>query len=410
MSDIFQNAADIAKDAVRDTLCALGGTQRVALDVASKLNPRYRGSALERFYERQNRALKSFCPLPPQEDVPNVVPGFNGGQCPGAPYRVSGTWDLFGADGTLELSSSFSNQVVLGPISIRPSDTRPGQLFLFWTDSQGNPRENFLGGSSNTSKSIVLTSANVVRTDGMPDDCGNPPPNPLPPGSPTPTDPVRPSTDITIDLPDIGPNLVVFAPVVGIIYADVDARIKIPVKVNINIPAINFNFDIDFNVDLNDPTADPEPVPIEPETDDDGRNIEDDCPEPPECNEESEEEEPGDEDEDERDAKGTEVVGAIVKSVRNIDQTRATEISQDDAPNIWAPAIGFINFVYLEPDSDTEVFSSDIPVKNVNNVIRAPEVGLVCQRVVGTPNQGFSWELFQVVGRRNRGGCSGSES
>lgn len=398
----------MAQDAVRDTLCALGGTQRIGIDLANKVNPRYRGSPLGRFIDRQNRALRSFCPVPPQEDIPDLAPGFEGGQCPGVAYTVTGTWDLFNSDGSLNLSSSFGAQQVLGPFTIGPSDTNPAALFLYWTDSQGTPQENFLGGSGNTSRMIVLTSADVVRDDGQPDDCGNPPPSPLPPGSPPPTDPFRPGVDITIDLPDIGPTTVVFAPVVGIIYADIDARIKIPVKVNINIPAINFNFDIDFNIDLTDPTADPEPVTDEPGDDGSGRNTEDDCPELPECDDESEEEEPGDEDEDERDAKGTEVVAAVVKSVRNLQRTRATEILQDDAPNIQAPAVGFINFVYLEPDSDTEVFSSDIPVKNVNNVIPAPEVGLVCQRVVGTPNQGFDWELFQIVGRRNRGGCGGT--
>ena len=402
MTELYRQARENAKEAARVVLCGLGGTQRIALDVIEKVNPLYRGSALQDFYERQNRALRSFCPVPDQPPIENLDPGFEGGQCPGVQYSVSGTWDLFNADGSLDISSTFGGAPTFGPIEIRASDTNPAALFVFGFDAQGNPQQRFVGGSSDTSQKIVLTSADIVRLDGQPDDCGNPPPLPPPPGSPPPTDPRPTFPDVTINLPDVGPVVVAFAPVVGIIYADIDGRIKIPVRVNVNIPAINLNFDIDFNVDLTDPEAEPEPVPTEPGTDDDNRPIQPDCPIPDDCIEEPDEEEPGTGDEDDRDSKGAEVVAAIVLSVRNTNPTRATEIGQLSAPAIYAPAIGFINFVY-ERESGQEVFSSDIPVKNVSNVIPAPNVGLKCIRVVGTPNQGFDFELLEVVGTRK--GC-----
>jgi hypothetical protein len=205
---------------------------------------------------------------------------------------------------------------------------------------------------------------------------------------------------VDIDLPGIGPVSVVFAPVVGIIYADVDARVKIPVTVNVNIPAINVNFDIDFNVDLSDPTADPEPNPETPDKNPDGRPEQPDCPLPEDCDDEPEETDEDEPDEDLEDAKGTGILSVIVLSVRNGQTTRATQISQDTAPSIWAPAIGFVNFVYERLDGN-EVFGADIPVKNVNTVIPAPCTGLRCKRVVGTPNQGFDFELITLTGPRS---------
>lgn len=407
MSEIYSTAADRAKQAVREVLCAAGGTQRVAIDVASKLNPRYKGSQLADFFERQNKALRSFCPLPPTEDVPDLTPGFSGGQCEDEAYTVVYQGFANGQPTTGELTTAG-----LGPIGIKDvpatnpdgSTSDNGQRFMTSKNPSGGVFETLLGSYSPTSGPQILS---VTRNDGEPDDCGDPPPKPLPPDAPPPTDPRPQFPDVTINLPDIGPVVVAFAPVVGIIYADVDARIKIPVKVNVNIPAINFNFDIDFNIDLNDPDASPEPIPTEPEGDSDDRPVEPDCPLPPACDEEPEENPEGEADEDKRDAKGAEVVAATVLAVRNSDSTRATEIVQATAPNIQAPALGFINFVYETPEGEV-LYSSDLPVKNVRTVIPAPDVGYECVRVVGTPNQGFDWELFEVTGIRNRGGSCGS--
>lgn len=412
--ELYEFSREAAYDAAQTVLCGLGGTQRIALDIANKLNPLYRGSALSNLLERQNRALRSFCPVPPTEDIPVQVPDFEGGQCPEA---YNGTWI---AEGTAAVGGDFTSSSfflnVLGPLSV-VSGTEDGPNggkvpFGDIIDGNGTANRVYTGPEfvpPNDLGGFSFTLANLGRVDGGPDNCGNPPPvvPPQPPGSPPPSDPRPVLPDVTINLPDIGPTVVTFAPVVGIIYADIDGRIKIPVKVNVNIPAINFNFDNDFNIDLSDPSADPEPAPIEPGEDGDERPENPDCPIPPECEEESEEEPEGDKDEDEQDAKGNEVVGAIILSVRNTSATRATEIGQATAPSIWAPSIGFINFVYRTAD-ESEVYSPDIAVKNTSNVIPAPDPGLKCIRVVGTPNQGFEWELFEILGKRNRGGCNGS--
>lgn len=410
MSDIFDEARRIAGEAARAVLCGAGGVQRVALDTVGKINPLYRGSPLSRLAEAQNRALRSFCPVPPAEDIPIQVPDFEGGQCPEA---YNGTWI---AEGTAAVGGDFTSSSfflnVLGPLSV-VSGTEDGQQggkipFGDIIDGNGVANRVYTGPEfvpPNDLGGFSFTLANLGRVDGGPDNCGNPPPvvPPQPPGSPPPSDP-RPSfPDVTINLPDIGPVVGVFAPVVGIIYADIDGRIKIPVTVNVNLPDINANFDIDFNIDLNDPTAEPEPIPRPPKTDDDDRPEVPDCPIPPDCSSDDEEETEEDPDEDETDEKGTEVVSAIVLSVRNADSTRATEIGQTDGPSIWAPAIGYINFVYERLDGG-ESFGVDLPVKNTNNVIAAPFCGLKCKRVVGTPNQGFDFEIITVTGPR--GGCS----
>lgn len=395
--ELYEFARQNAYDAARSVICGASGIQRVQLDLVEKVNPLYRGSALQDYYERINRALRSACPVPEPEPIQDLNPGFEGGQCPGVQYGVSGTWTLFNANGSVDITSTFANFTTFGPIEIRPSDTNPAALVLFGFDAQGNPEQQSLGGSGNTSQSIVLTSAQVTRVDGQPDNCGNPPPLPPPPGSPPPTDPRPTFPGVTINLPNIGPVVVAFAPVVGIIYADVDARIKIPVRVNVNIPAINLNYDIDFNIDLNDPSSDPEPIPKPPKRDGDDRPVICDCPIPPDCDEIADEDEEGEEDEDNRRSKGFEVVAAAVLSARNTDPTRATEIGQNSAPSIYAPSIGFINFVYSTNDGSL-LYGSDIPVKNVRSVIPAPYTGLRCIRVVGTPNQGFDWEIVSVAG------------
>lgn len=390
----------MAAQSVREVACAAGGTQRIALDVAAKVNPRFRGSALQRMFERQNKALRSFCPLPPADDIPDVTVPFQGGQCPGTTYRVN---YIRTRSATIVDEETFTFAV--GPVGgFTESVDGNGILTISIVDMGGSRTRTVLQGNPDV---ISASITSVVREDGQPDDCGNPPQPPLPPGSPPPTDPRPPDTNIDINLPGIGITNVVFAPVVGIIYADVDARVKIPVKVNVNIPAINFNFDVDFNIDLNDPDADPEPNPGEPDLDDDGRPQNPDCPLPPECGEEEDPEPEGEADEEARDEKGLEVVAAIVKAVKNLDPSRATEINQEDAPNIFAPAIGFINFVYETSEGEV-VYSSDIRVKNMENVIQAPNMGIECVGVVGTPNQGFDWELFQVLGKRDTGGCCGS--
>lgn len=408
--EIFEQARQNAYDAAQAVVCGLAGTQRVALDLTEKLNPLYRGSALQDYYERMNRGLRSFCPVPEPEDIPIQIPDFEGGQCPEA---YNGTWI---AEGTAAVGGDFTSSSfflnVLGPLSVASGTedgTQGGQVpYGDIIDGNGNAVRVYTGPEfvpPNDLGGFSFTLANLGRVDGGPDNCGNPPPTvpPQPPGTPPPSDPRPTFPPVDINLPGIGVVNVVFAPVVGIIYADVDARVKIPVTVNVNIPAINVNFDIDFNVDLTDPTADPEPIPAPPKTDDDGRPENPDCPIPADCEDGEPEETDEDPDEDETDAKGTEVVSAIVLSVRNSQSTRATEISQTGAPNIWAPAIGYINFVYERLDGG-ESFGPDIAVKNVNNIIAAPFMGLKCKRVVGTPNQGFDFEIITVTGPRS--GCS----
>lgn len=408
--EIFGLASQNAYDAARQVVCGLGGLQRVALDVADKINPLYRGSPVQGFLERQNRALRSFCPVPEPGDIPVEVPDFEGGQCP---EFYNGTWI---AEGTAAVGGDFTSSSfflnVLGPLSVvsGTEDGAQGGKIPFGDIIDGNGVANrvYTGPEfvpPNDLGGFSFTLANLGRVDGGPDDCGNPPPivPPQPPGTPPPNDPRPTFPGIDINLPGVGTVNVVFAPVVGIIYADVDAKIKIPVTVNVDIPAIDVNFDIDFNVDLTDPTADPEPIPSPPPTNPDGRPEQPDCPIPADCGDDEPEETDEDPDEEETDAKGTEVVSAIVLAVRNAESTRATEIQQNTAPNIWAPSLGHINFVYERLDGK-DTFGIDLPVKNVNNVIAAPFMGLKCKRVVGTPNKGFDFEIITVTGPR--GGCS----
>lgn len=147
-------------------------------------------------YEMRKNAWKALCDDASEDDYGSVP--FQGGQCVGAPYQVTGT--LRNVVGTLRAWDT-NPQTVTGKIIglsifsgswVLESDsggfgTLPNGNAYSWVEIPVEVRK------ANTSDTdLIITSIN--RVDGQPDDCGNPPIT-LPPETP-PAQPVTVNTTI----------------------------------------------------------------------------------------------------------------------------------------------------------------------------------------------------------------------
>lgn len=144
-------------------------------------------------------------------DSPVFEPPFAGGQCPGVSYDV--TWDRQ-APG---INPPPGSARALGPISIstalNPGDEGancpPGTEFKRFTLlSNGNPVSNIYSGCG-----VSYSNFQVVRRDGQPDSCGDPPPQLEPGPNPPPNPGPLPGPDPT-ENPDnpTGPPLIPIPP------------------------------------------------------------------------------------------------------------------------------------------------------------------------------------------------------
>lgn len=390
--EIFNVARQIALDSARTVACNAGRAGRLTNDIVEKVNPRFKGTALDRFTDRINDGLQRFCPVP-GPPIPSPNPFYRGGQCPGVDYLID-----FEVNGVPQVRGPFN-----GPIQLRLFQTQVGSS----TVDNFQVRET----ESNGQFSDWINLANVAvgqlviggprRADGLPDDCGDAPPvAPIFPDPPT--NPIRPDININIDLPDIGPVDITYSPRVGIIFEGDNNEIYIPVNIRVQGPTLDIDFELDFNVNIFRPDQDPEPAPPPPQNDDD-RPAPPDCPVAPECDDEPEVEPPGEEDPDEEDEKDLVVTGAVVLSVKTSGERRQTERLLAAGGPLQIPYLGLLNFIYETPDGNS-VASADIPVKVARQVIPAPDTGLKVLTAVCTFESGWAGEVLIV--RRPRCSCN----
>jgi len=394
MSEIFDEAARVAKEAVPLVLCGAGGLSRLGQDIAGKVNPFYSGSLLEQYQSGVTKALQGFCPIP--ADGAPVYPDqqFEGGQCAGVNYRVD--YERGSSGSPLSTFASYPGPIgnVTGPI--------PSGSGYVWRSTYGPSATPWNLHFSFSTADQIARITSVSRTDGAPDTCGDPPPV-FPPGTPTPNPPNPPSVDVEIDLPGIGPVTVALTPIVGIVYVDANAEFNVPVTVNVDVGGIDVNFDLDFDVNISDPTKPPKPAPPNRPKDPDDRVDPPDCPPPSVCINEPEEDEPAVEPPP-VDPKEFRVVGAASLCVVDLSMAVATEILQENGPNIWAPRLGYIRFQYVTNLGET-VWGTDIAVKGTNFVTGAPDVGLKCVGAVLNTERGVGGELILLKKKVTAGCC-----
>lgn len=330
-----------------------------------------------------------------------LAPSLTGGQCP-VEYliTVSGTGSSarFGTEPFTNQSTGF------GPFSgiteFEDRGTTTGTLFVKVTQGNGTPI-NLTVASFTTepeidvsaySRDSISYSISFTRLDGNADNCGDT-------VAPRPTAPNRTEINTTIeytneDGTDINiPVLLVY----GRAEFTANGTLSVPVRVQLDVPidavlrigpeTINVDFPVNgpVNTPENDDGDDPLPLPSPDKCD--PPKPEDFQPrdpisqpptggEPPEL--EPEEEEP------------KRVIRAVVVSVSSAQNNRSSVIFQNSNPNIYAPALGYINFLYKVGNSSA--WSEDIPVKNVRQLIPCPWVGGAIA-VRGTPFVGVTWRL-----------------
>lgn len=157
------------------------------------------------------------CNLPPQE-IP-FEGGVPGGQCPGVQYQVTTSYQAI-----IYLNGNVFNDVTTnnvstgpGPISIETFDTQPpngivGEQLRY---SNGNfaGGQTIGGGGANETFEVIRLQLDIVRLDGLPDDCGEVPGDAVPynPSDFTLTTPFTYTDADGVDR-TVNPNLV-FAPV-----------------------------------------------------------------------------------------------------------------------------------------------------------------------------------------------------
>jgi len=337
--------------------------------------------------------------LPPGSETPQ------GGQCDCVLYRLTGY-----ATRNNQVSLQFSNAPYWGPFGpitpIAGGFNPPFQVgFNIVCRGPGSnpcgPLTNYplpVGASDGNLVKVVITQ--IRRDDGLPDDCGEPPPpvvDPVPPtGIPFINIPIiyAPNTEIDFNLNALA-NIVFFQP-----KFNFNGQLIIPftLETNIDLGGINFNVTGNLNVNTGDvnlnfnggdtiqapgydspcdePTKPVRPAPEKPP----------DVPDKP----------------DDPDVEQDEVIVGVLVTVTNaVLQRKASLIPQGANPVIYAPALGFVNFFCKFGQGNSGAWTADIPVKNKYQLIQCPwDEGAI--GVAGTPNPGVSWSLTPIKRKRDK--------
>lgn len=320
-----------------------------------------------------------FCGRPPGPDFFGRRP-FTGGQCDGVRYQCSAgataTDSRNGATFLVAFGGLVWGKIHRCEMVVDEEDFNTATVII--DGSQDDDIFEVVSvGSSDDGENPRFTYtdffATCVRQDGLPDLCGDPPrlPPVLEPG-----DNVYPSDITYIDDNDVAINLpITFT--FGIPRVDINGTLNMPVnlKFDVDIPVnvtgtLNFNTG-NFNVYFGDPAApaggDP-PVVTDPDNPPPPPPPGTPTPDPPL---------PGEDPEVNR----RQNIKACLVTVSEAD-VNATRIVQDNNPDIFAPALGYVQFYISQPNGGG--WTEDIPVKNVRQFIPCPwRLGAIDVR--GTP-------------------------
>lgn len=373
----MSNFLEAAQAAARSNVCALLGLPAYVNDMIERVGfPAYNNPlvAIPNFWRNL------LCDTPGPE--PNPVP-FAGGQCPGVIYDVFGTTTSETLTGTLPFTNNWSASAIVGPVSRRrivqgTSDLaqivgQNGQIVT--VDSVNTEFRRFT--------SFEITS--IVRQDGLPDDCGDPDPE---------YDELEPE-DVTFDV-DITFNNssnVETTIEATIVYARAQVlavgAIVIPFTLQLS-PTVAFfgNVSLDGTVNIYPTPAGGDSAPKDPR-----KSPCDDIPFP----DGEVPEDPTDSDKDPNgDRAGERVIKGVLVTVNSLAEIRASTITQDENPDIYAPSLGFVNFL-VRVGRISAGWTPDLPVKNRRCLIQCPWDGGAIE-VKGTPQPGVAWTLTPVFG------------
>lgn len=301
---------------------------------------------------------RQLCNGDPSTDPPIFPPPFTGGQCP-VTYnqRIEASGD--GVNYVVVTNLSLTGPLVSRTIVQTGSFT----YRLTITNTAGNvaqTNQNALGG-------LIPRFGQLVRADGLADNCGNPPPV-------RPTDRTNPiDIDITFDT-DIGPTTVNLTGIYSPIYLDLDGSFK--ADVNLSVGDVNFtgnvNLSPNFEVNIRPSGGNGPGTVDDPDVEDETTDPADPPPEPEE---------------------GTlPIVGVLVFS--SLDEDVApTGILFPNGPNIYVPRVASVQFAIKTQNSIA--WTSDLDVKNLECYVPCPAPqGAIAVRV--SPQPGVSLQFSPV--------------
>lgn len=389
---------DAIAGAARQAACKILDAPAAAIELSKKV---YGLGSQTPPYNLPRTIQKLICNNPP---IDPYVPPFQGGQCP-VKYNINWTARDKPIDDVVRNTSGITP--VWGPVLgfsyvTDPGYSRPNryQVQCFGSANNTAPTSSpvFLDITSSIYAStrnplFAVTITSVVRQDGQPDNCGNPPPITAPPFNPGDN-----ITNITTNYTDnFGNNVNLTVPIaIGYFHVDINGNFNIPFNVqvdptlnitgNINLGdgGITFNFggDGNGNKDLPDPRPDPQPGDKQP--------VNPPPPQPPDTGK------PKPPDPDKKQEQNV-IVGALVTTL-SIDTPEIGEIFQDvDNPQIFIPDLGLI---YFRIDvAGSSGWTTDIKIKNRQQYVPCPELAGAID-VAGTPRPGVNWVITPVYDKK----------
>lgn len=369
-------------------------------------------------FRRFNFARMAYRNLCNREPPPVPDPPFFGGQCEGIPYNVyfdlqyeqyaalSGTWE-FRAD-------TRGPSTAIGPITNIYVVEKPGTVggvavtdYEIWMEAADDPNPEFPETTVLQARNLEI-QIRVERVDGLPDDCGNLLPDPVPPPPPGWN---RDDIDITYEGDDGNTYNLTFPIVFGYADLDVNGNFYIPFRINV-APTFTGNFDIELNgrFTFGGPGADGPDFDIDFDFGGDGRDdrrvgpgggpprfptdydTDLDDEEPPEpFDDAQEEEEPP-----ERASEEGVIRAAWVITTQN-SANFPTTIPQQENPDVYVPDLGLISFG-IRAGQRSIGWTEDIRIKNTNQFVPCPwDGGAVLVR--GTPRPGVTWRIIPLYAK-----------
>lgn len=180
----------------------------------------------------------ALCPLPEEQPDEDRRQPWTGGQCPNVAYRVNWTAEIeFTTPPSVQPVSGFSDFTG----TINGSKKTESQGIILFTPPSGVVTEFAATGATPPAARVKSFSiVSVVRLDGLPDNCGNPPD--FPDLTPPPTDR---TDEAPLPIPVPNPNkppVIVPVPIILKPNVDIDININIgsiPIDVNINLGGVD---------------------------------------------------------------------------------------------------------------------------------------------------------------------------
>lgn len=325
-------------------------------------------------------AYRLFCNQEPPEPL---EPPFTGGQCSGVLYDVTVYRNALLSNGEQKPNYPQSYVArVYGPVRGVIVEITADVETMFIVSGTGNVYIGNLNFPAETYVDYSITS--IVRVDGQPDTCGDPPvliPDPEPgfnEGDTNITYTNNDGLDLTVPL--------------NFIFADLNVNLKgeLTVPVRIDLGGLNFKIGGELNLNTGDLNLNfgnrnynrnglpnPDGYKPDPNLPDVPDNVPDDVYVPS----------PTDEDDD-----TSRILRACIVTTTNVPDDISL-IFQTGNPNITAPNLGYVSFCISV--NGRLSWTSDIPVKNQRNFIACPwEGGAVDVR--GTPRPGVAWVITPV--------------